>query len=94
MHQLQEQFKATLLAITPEFQDDKGYDIDEPGQANLTVASNWVGNNFNCLAYTVEMPFKDNILLPDEIVGWNDGRSALLGRDTLSAIYQIVDDLR
>jgi len=91
---LEEKFKNVLLAITPEFQDDKGYDKDEPGQANLTVAANWVGEQFKCLAYTVEMPFKDNDLLPDYSVGWSDERSSLFGRDFLTAIYHVVGDLR
>ena len=91
---LEEKFKNVLLAITPEFQDDKGYDKDEPGQANLTVAANWVGEQFKCLAYTVEMPFKDNDLLPDFSVGWSDERSSLFGRYFLTAIYHVVGDLR
>ncbi len=91
---LEEKFKNVLLAITPEFQDDKGYDKDEPGQANLTVCANWVGEQFKCLSYTVEMPFKDNDLLPDYSVGWSDERSSLFGRDFLTAIYHVVDDLR
>ena len=91
---LEDKFKAVLLAITPEFQDDKGYDKDQPGQANLTVAANWVGEQFKCLAYTVEMPFKDNDLLPDYSVGWSDERSSLFGRDFLTAIYHVVGDLR
>jgi murein tripeptide amidase MpaA len=91
---LEEKFKAILLAVTPEFQDEEGYDKDEPGKANLTVGANWVGNNFKCLSYTVEMPFKDNDLLPDHSVGWSDTRSSLFGRDFLTAIYHVVDDLR
>ena len=91
---LEDNFKNVLLAITPEFQDDEGYDKDEPGKANLTVAANWVGEQFKCLAYTVEMPFKDNDLLPDFSVGWSDERSSLFGRDFLTAIYHVVDDLR
>lgn len=91
---LEDKFKNILLAITPEFQDEKGYDKDEPGKANLTVCSNWVGEQFKCLAYTVEMPFKDNALLPDYSVGWSDTRSQLFGRDVLTAIYHVVDELR
>ncbi|MDG2392363.1 MAG: M14-type cytosolic carboxypeptidase [Thalassotalea sp.] len=91
---LEDKFKDILIAITPEFQDTRGYDKDEPGKANLTVGSAWVGEEFNCLAFTVEMPFKDNDLLPDPIVGWNDARSSILGRDTLTAIYHVLDDLR
>lgn len=91
---LEDKFKSILISLTPEFQDERGYDKDEPGKANLTVGSNWVGEQFKCLAYTVEMPFKDNDLLPDPIVGWSDVRSSLLGKDTLAAIYHVVDDLR
>ncbi|MCV5888866.1 hypothetical protein OFN71_37235, partial [Escherichia coli] len=38
---LETSFKQALLTITPEFQDEIGYDKDEPGKANLTVGSNW-----------------------------------------------------
>lgn len=91
---LEDKFKTVLLNITPEFQDDEGYDKDEPGQANLTVGSSWVGEQFKCLAFTIEMPFKDNDLLPDYTFGWSDARSSLFGRDILTAIYHVVDDLR
>jgi murein tripeptide amidase MpaA len=94
MHQLAQDFKAALLTITPEFQVIHGYDIDAPGQANLTVATNWVAEQFKCLAYTVEMPFKDNADLPDAAFGWSDIRSMKLGQDSLAAILQVVDKLR
>jgi len=93
LQNLENKFKEILMAVTPEFQDDKGYPKDEPGQANLTVASNWVGEQFKCLAYTIEMPFKDNDLLPDYSVGWSDQRSSLLGRDFLTAVYHVIDDV-
>jgi len=91
---LEDKFKEVLLAITPEFQDSEGYDKDAPGQANLTVASSWVGEQFKCLAFTIEMPFKDNDLLPDHNFGWSDARSSLFGRDVLTAVYHVVSDLR
>ncbi len=91
---LEDKFKKIMIAITPEFQDERGYDKDEPGKANPTVGTHWVGNHFKCLAYTIEMPFKDNDLLPDYCVGWSDKRSSLLGRDFLTGVYHIVDDLR
>ncbi|WP_333608571.1 M14 family metallopeptidase, partial [Arsukibacterium sp.] len=94
VQQLEQRFKQALLTLTPEFQDEFGYDKDAPGQANLTVATNWVGNQFNCLSYTVEMPFKDNANLPDEAFGWSDVRSMKLGQDMLAAILAVVDDLR
>jgi murein tripeptide amidase MpaA len=68
---LEESFKAALLIATPEFQDVHGYDKDEPGKANLTVAANAIGYEFECLSYTLEMPFKDNVNLPDTAYGWS-----------------------
>ncbi|NOU50961.1 carboxypeptidase family protein [Pseudoalteromonas sp. JBTF-M23] len=91
---LEDDFKAALLTITPEFQDEFGYDKDAPGEANLTVASNAVGEAFKALAYTVEMPFKDNANLPDPYYGWSDRRSYQFGQDTLAAIACVVDKLR
>ena len=91
---LEEKFKTILLSLTPEFQDERGYDKNDPGQANPTVGTNWVGNQFKCLAYTVEMPFKDNDLLPDYSMGWSDIRSGLLGRDFLTAIFHMINDLK
>jgi murein tripeptide amidase MpaA len=92
--QLEQQFSANLVALTPEFQTEYGYPKDKPGEANLTVASCWVGQQFDCLALTLEMPFKDNCLLPDPITGWSANRSALLGQDVLTVIYQILPQLR
>ncbi|CAM4146458.1 M14 family metallopeptidase [Pseudoalteromonas byunsanensis] len=92
--ELEDTFKAALLTITPEFQDEFGYDKDAPGEANLTVASCAVGEAFKVLAYTVEMPFKDNANLPDPHYGWSDRRSYQFGQDTLAAIVSVVDKLR
>ena len=71
---LEETFKAALLAATPEFQTKFGYERDEPGKANMTVANSAVGERFKCLSYTLEMPFKDNADLPDEDFGWSTAR--------------------
>ncbi|MDK1289929.1 M14 family metallopeptidase [Pseudoalteromonas umbrosa] len=94
LESLETQFKDALLAITPDFQDVYGYPKDEPGQANLTVASCAVGEEFKALSYTIEMPFKDNADLPDPYYGWSDRRSYQFGQDTLSAIVKVVDSLR
>lgn len=93
MAQLETLFKQTLLAVTPEFQTEFGYELDAPGQANLTIASTWVAEQFKCLAYTFEMPFKDNANLPDPQFGWSDVRSQKLGFDTLIAVRAVVDQL-
>jgi len=92
--QLESTFKQSLMATTPEFQDEFGYPKDKPGEANLTIACNAVGHKFNCLAYTLEMPFKDNADLPDESYGWSPVRCQQLGEDLLVAIRAVSTTLR
>ena len=92
--ELQTLFKNALSAASPDFQDEYGYEKAAPGQADLSWATNWVGNRFDCLAYTLEMPFKDNANLPDDDFGWNGQRSLRLGESTLSAILAVADRLR
>lgn len=94
LESLENKFKQALLTVTPEFQDEHGYGKDKPGEANLTVASNWVGEQFNCLSYTVEMPFKDHNKHPDSLYGWSPERSVGFGHDTLAAVLAVTDDLR
>ena len=91
---LEDHFKQQLKVASPDFQDEHGYARDEPGAANLSMATAWVGNQFQCLAYTLEMPFKDNDNLPDDDTGWNGQRSLRLGEAMLSAIYGVLKDLR
>lgn len=91
---LESQFKEALATASPDFQDEYGYDKDAPGQANLSMATAWVGENFKCLAYTLEMPFKDNNNLPDDDFGWNGQRSLRLGEAMLSAVLAVLPKLR
>lgn len=93
MARLEASFKQAFVTVTPEFQTRYGYERDEPGKANLTVCSNWVAEQFKTLAYTLEMPFKDNANLPDDAFGWSDVRAMKLGQDSLAAILAVVDDL-
>lgn len=92
--QLQQQFVQAFLAASPDFQNKYGYEKDEPGQADLSIATAYVGETFNCLAYTLEMPFKDNHQWPDDDYGWNGQRSLRLGEAILSPIYAMIDLLR
>ncbi len=93
-HLLEENFKQAFMTASPDFQDEYGYPKDAAGEANLTVAANWVADSFDCLSYTIEMPFKDNNNLPDDDFGWNGQRSLRLGESVLSAILAINEQLR
>lgn len=94
LQQLQQQFVQAFLAASPDFQDRYGYEKDAPGQADLSIASSYVGETFKCLAYTLEMPFKDNHQWPDDDFGWNGQRSLRLGEAILNPIYALLDRLR
>ena len=83
-----------MRQASPDFQDEHGYPKTAPGQANLAIAKSYVGETFGCLSYTLEMPFKDNINLPDDDFGWNGQRSLRLGEAILSAILAVCPQLR
>jgi len=87
---LENRFKTAWMAACPDFQDTYHYPLDEPGQANPHVATHWVAQTFNCLAYTIEMPFKDNADAPDAHVGWNGQRSKKLGASVLHPLLAVL----
>ena len=75
-----------LLAASPDFQTEQGYQAGRFGEELLTLASKWVAHRFGCVSLTLEMPFKDNANLPDGQAGWNGARSQRLGAAMLNAI--------
>ncbi len=87
-------YKTVLARLTPDFQTQVGYEIAEPGQANLSMSTNAVAERFGCLAMTLEMPFKDASNHPDPLQGWSPERSKALGRDCLAALLEVIDELR
>lgn len=91
---LRDKFSDALKLASADFQSEFGYDIDAPGTANMTIATHWVAERFDCLANTLEMPFKDNNNLPFEDTGWSPERSIKLGEASLVAMLAVVDDLR
>ena len=91
---LREKFAEALLLASADFQTEFGYEIDAPGQANMTVATNAIAERFDCLANTLEMPFKDNDNLPNKDTGWSPERSIKFGEASLVAMLAVVDELR
>lgn len=91
---LEEQFRSTLCRITRDFQTVHGYTRDEPGQANMTLACNAVGQAYDCLSLTLEMPFKDHDDAPNAITGWSGERSKALAGAVLETLEKMVKDLR
>lgn len=91
---LESDFAVTLEAADPSFQRVKGYDIDPPGEADLSCAANWIAERYDCLSLTLEMPFKDDANHPSYRRGWSPGRSESLGRALLEATLVMLPDLR
>ena len=91
---LEQNFIKDWKKISPDFQDEFGYEKDEAGKANLSICSNQIGERFDCLSMTIEMPFKDNANMPDPIQGWSPERSAHLGQSVLNVVLNICDELR
>ncbi len=91
---LQQRFKQDFLNATPEFQTVEGYEQDRFGEETLSLASNQVGQRFDCLSFTLEMPFKDNAQCPEPEQGWSPERSMALGASILEPIGAILPRLR
>jgi murein tripeptide amidase MpaA len=91
---LENTFKSSWQSTCPDFQTRQGYGRTRPNSANLTLATNWVGQHFDCLAFTIEMPFKDNADLPDEVAGWSGERARKLGASVLLPVLAVTDQLR
>ncbi len=91
---LLEAYEESLELISPDFQTKIGYPPAKPGQANLSMSTNALGEKFGCLAMTLEMPFKDALENPDPVHGWSPDRCKHLGRSCLDALLSIIDDLR
>jgi len=94
LQRLENQFKQLLIDNGAEFQTTFGYTPDQFGQANTTLACNAVGMEFDCLAFTIEMPFKDHDDRPNPQTGWSSARSMQLGKDVLSVAAAMVGQLR
>jgi len=86
-------YQQALVNASPDFQTKIGYDKDKHGEALMTVGTNYLAETFNALVMTLEMPFKDTELTPDEYVGWSPMRSQKLGQACLNALHQTMDKL-
>ncbi len=86
-------FTKAYERICPDFQTKIGYPIAAEGTANMSMCTNWVAEEFKCLSMTLEMPFKDTELSPDEEQGWSPERCRHLGAAVIDAIWARFEDL-
>lgn len=90
---LLDHYQQALVTASPDFQTQIGYEKDLPGQALMTVGTNYLAQEFNALVMTLEMPFKDTEKTPDQYVGWSAQRSQKLGVACLNALHCTIDKL-
>ena len=88
---LQQVFSNALLGASADFQTKYGYPDAKPGKGNMTLCSNWVAEEFGCLALTLEMPFKDNADRPDTTFGWSPARTKAFGVAHLDAMLAVLN---
>lgn len=83
-----------LLAVrSPDFQAELGYEVSEPGAANLTLCTAQLAERYGAVSMTLEMPFKDYAAFPDDEHGWSPARSMQMGKDCLAVLAEIIDAL-
>jgi murein tripeptide amidase MpaA len=87
-------FGETLERLSPDFQRSQGYEIPAAGHANMSMSTTQLAERYGCVSMTLEMPFKDNFDLPDEVYGWSPQRSKYLAYACLDALHALLPELR
>lgn len=70
------------------------YGNDKVNEADMRCADTAISQRFQCLAVTLEQPFKDCYDTPQPEHGWSPARCQKLGASFLDALDAIVNDLR
>ena len=83
-------FKQILADRSPDFQTQYGYEIDPPNSSDLKKCTDYLAETFDCLAVTLEMPFKDTANAPVPETGWDGFRSQQFGRAMLDALWAVI----
>jgi len=86
-------YEAALEEANPDFQRVHGYPEAALGEANMTMATNWIADAFGALAMTLEQPFKDTKDTPNPEMGWSPERCRKLGHANLDALWRVLPQL-
>ena len=60
----------------------------------MSMSTTQLAERYGCVSMTLEMPFKDNFDLPDEVYGWSPQRSKYLAFACLDALHAILPELK
>ncbi len=84
----QDKFIEDFKIASPDFQSEFGYPDAPFTPEVLTMGSPHITHAFDCLALTLEMPFKDNANDQDPVNGWSGARSMKLGAAILQPVLR------
>ncbi len=90
LYRLERRFARHLSQVERAFSPDHDYGPNDPGKGDLSIGNNWVGERFDCLSMTIEMPFKD--VPPAD--GFSPDRARGFGRRTLECVAEVMTSLR
>lgn len=91
MKNLRAEFCDLLAGFNPDFQCEHGYPPEEPGEADLEIASRFIAQTYRCLSMTLEQPFQGH---EPGLPGWSIAQAKRLGADCLRTLEQVVTKLR
>jgi murein tripeptide amidase MpaA len=93
---LERNFCRDFASRDRHFWREYGYGPEDPGKGDLRIANNYVGEAFDCLAVTVELPFKEGGSHPGHggALSFSPDVAKHLGRVSLETIGSVVDELR
>jgi len=60
----------------------------------MSMSTTQLAERYGCVSMTLEMPFKDNFDLPDEVYGWSPRRSKHLAYACLDALHAVLPELQ
>lgn len=93
---LERRFSDDLARRDRHFWRDYGYGPDDPGKGDLRIGNNYVGETFDCLALTIELPFKEGGMHPGHggALSFSPDVARHLGHVTLESIETVIDSAR
>lgn len=95
--EIEKEFIHLLRQRNPNLQENSCYEPDEPGKANLGLATSFFAELMNCLSVLFEMPAKginvQNENGETELRDWTINDCKQFGRDLLAAVQTIVPKL-
>ena len=87
-------FLAAYERANSDMQKQYGYSPNAPNEGKVNICSNQIALRFDCLAATLEMPFKDCLTNPNPEIGWSPARAKQLGASVLDPLDYIHPYLR